>query len=422
MSSAGLDSVIDDDITELGSLLEGLGAAFSKTRAQERYKGTGFHILHNAASNGRITQIKALLARGAQVDVRESDGWTPLMLAAQNGHVEAVRELLDNKADVNARGNDGVTATYQAAVNGKGDVVELLVAYGANATLEPIDRFSPMLAAVYRGVMSKLTKDDKASPESVTHILRVLARAGANVNSVDGDGDTALHLSCLHGDVEWVKTLLDANADVNAVNGKGRTPLSNAAYESNVEMVRLLLRNGARTEIAEGDQWTPLHFAAQFLTKTTLQTIRLLVEAGADVNSRIKSNATALHLAAQKGDLNILQYLIDKGGLVDAQTNQGRTPLFQAVANGHVEAVDLLARAGANVNVLENKGLRCRPLHFAAVKGQKAMVERLLDLGADIDATTGSEGQTALKLSSVRGSDECDEIFMLLLDRGAKAD
>ncbi|KIW64869.1 hypothetical protein PV04_07173 [Phialophora macrospora] len=419
MSSVGLSSIIDDDKSELDSLLGSLGDVLSRAKRGGRYKGTGFHVLHTAAANGRLLQIKALLSKGVLVDVRESDGWTPLMLAAQNGHVEAVRELLNNKADINAQGHNDVTALFQAVLNGKLDVVQLLCEQGADASLEPNDMMGLMVAAVYRGVAGKLGQDHELSPETISQMLRLLLRAKANPHGVDEDGDTALHLACLHGDAEWVRILLDANTNPNVVNKTGRTPLTNAAYESNAEMVQMLLEKGARPDIAEADQWTPLHMATQFLKTDTLKTVKLLVGAGADVNSRTKTNATALLIAAQHGDLDILQYLIDVGAIVDAQTSDGRTPLFQTVANGHIEAVDLLARAGANVNAVETGALKLRPLHYAAAKCSARMVERLIDLGADVNLLTAVGAQAPLQLAAMRNDDEGDKIFTLLLDRGA---
>ena len=429
MSSARMSSVTSDDLSsnihdELESLLEGItGLMSTKGGNPNRTRkggdlGQGWSVLHSAASNGKIMQIKALIARGADVDAREVDEWTPIMLAAQNGHADAVRELLDNGAKVNATSAKGVTALRQAAQNGHFEVIEVLLSYGANPNIEVAGAGGPLMAAVYNAAKGRLLKSE-TNPETTTKIVRALVMAKANVNSVDSDGDTALHICTLHGDAEWARILINAKADVNGRNDKGRTPLSNAAYEANVEMVRMLLANGAKPDISEETQWTPLHFAAQFLHKTTFETIRLLVEGGADVNSRINDNATALHIAAQKGDVDILQYLIDKKAIVDAQTASGRTPLFQAVSNGHAEAVNLLARAGANVNIMEAKGLKMRPLHVAVIKGEKRIVENLLDLGADIEAVSGLGNQTPLRLAS--NVDERDDIFMLLLDRGARA-
>jgi Ankyrin repeats (3 copies) len=87
--------------------------------------------LINAANNGDLASVKALLAKGADVNAKTSYGWTALICASQHGHLEVVQALLAKGADVNAEQNNGRTALDAATAGGHADVIALLVKAGA---------------------------------------------------------------------------------------------------------------------------------------------------------------------------------------------------------------------------------------------------------------------------------------------------
>jgi len=87
--------------------------------------------LMHASKEGNIAQVNALLAKGADVNVKDSHGLTALMLASQNGHSEVVKLLLAKGADINAKANNGRTALMEASQNGHSEAVKLLKAAGA---------------------------------------------------------------------------------------------------------------------------------------------------------------------------------------------------------------------------------------------------------------------------------------------------
>lgn len=413
-STTGLTDPIDgifDMLRVLGSSVPG---NTPKSNTQLRQKG--WSVLHVCASEGKLAQVKALINRGANLDALEADKWTPMMLAAQNGHLDVVRELVDRGAKINQVADDGVTALRQAAQNGHHEIVELLLMEKADPNICNPRGVGPLHATVARIGQPSEGK----SRQTYTRIARALIRANADVNATDKDGDTALHLACSVGNLEIVQ-IVASRSNINTLNNAGRTPLSHAAYESRPDIVRFLIDHGADVSAINGQrQWTPLHYCSQFLTERTLETIKILVENGADINSRTDNNATALHIAAQKGDVHVIGYLIDHGALVDARTDGGRNPLFQATATGHVEAVRLLAEAGADVNVMETDALKFRPLHIAVMKKDLKMVQTLLSLQAEPNVQCGLENLTPLGLSAML--DAGDDIFMLLLEHGAQVD
>lgn len=142
-------------------------------------KGYGTTALHFAASAGSAPVINALIAAGAEVNVRDNYGDTPLMVASALGKDAAVRELIAAKADVSARRDGPINrnALHQAAYTGNANTVSALIAAGASAN-EPAEAgWTPLMIAMLYG------KPD---------VVDVLIAAGANVNTRSNSGWTAL--------------------------------------------------------------------------------------------------------------------------------------------------------------------------------------------------------------------------------------
>jgi ankyrin repeat protein len=184
-----------------------------------------------------------------------------------------------------------------------------------------------------------------------------LAGRGADANARDGKGYTALHHAASRRNMlEAVRALLADGADPNAALTKeppgrppeaisliGATPLFLAAQVGNSAAVRLLADKGADPNIRTRTNTTPLLAAAgvgefeddRFVTasrKARLETARLLVELGADVNAVGENGWTALHGAAYTGSDGILQFLVENGANLNAKDRFGQTPL--SIAEG----------------------------------------------------------------------------------------
>ena len=159
------------------------------------------------------------------------------------------------------------------------------------------------------------------------------------------------------------------------------------------ETAEVLIAHGADVgaRIREGS-WvegaTPLHKAAGRLYDSP-DLIRVLLAHGADVNARtdvgkgnsIKSGASPLYFAADRGNIESAKLLIRAGADLNIQDGQGWTPLHLACYRGRAAMVALLAESGANTNLLDHNGQT--PLHLAAWQGSVSMVEVLLKHGAD---------------------------------------
>jgi uncharacterized protein len=143
--------------------------------------------------------------------------------------------------------------------------------------------------------------------------------------------------------------------------------------------------------------------------------VRDLLQHGANVNTTSGDGMTALHWAAERGDIDIATILIGAGANVDATTRLGGyRPLLLAAKNGHAPVVELLLEARADPNTPTTTGTT--PLMLAAASGVADAVATLLDYGADANARESSRGETALDFAAAAGRDQA---IRALTARGA---
>jgi len=348
---------------------------------------------------------------------------SPIADAAQNQNREAIRSLLRQKADVNAPQVDGTTALHWAVRLNDLDTADVLIRAGAKVNATNRDGATPLQLAALNGSAAMIEK---------------LVKAGADPNApLSSSGDTALMLAARTGTTDAIKVLLETGGNVNAKESwGGTTPLMSAVAERHPAAVKMLIERGAdvsarsnfvaaangrgfegRTPSApKNDQaveefasgWlTPLMFAAR---EGDLESARLLVGAGADVNAVAADGKDALGLAIFNGNYDVASFLIDSKSNVNKADTQGFTPLFWAVDRRNMETapnfpwmvtadplplIRKMLDAGANPNALVNNTPRARmragsprivfatALMRAAFSGDLELVKLLLAKGAD---------------------------------------
>jgi len=126
--------------------------------------------IHNAARNGNLNRVRALLNSGANINTRDNVGQTALIHAATPGHLEVVRLLLNRGANINTRDDEeGGTALIYAASSGQLPLVKLLLNRGANVNARDISRESALMHVAYSGHLP---------------VVRLLLKRGANTNGI----------------------------------------------------------------------------------------------------------------------------------------------------------------------------------------------------------------------------------------------
>jgi ankyrin repeat protein len=227
----------------------------------------------DAAARGDAVAARRLLAKGADVNAKNHDGDTALIVALKRaGHAvvqrEVVQALIDLGADVNAKSHDGDTALILALKKDHSEVVHAMIDLGAEVNAKSHDGDTALIIAlkgarhaiVQREVVQALiAKGADVNAESRTgeaalliatkggqhQVVRALIDLGANVNAKNHDGDTALILALKEGRSEIVHALIDAGADVDAKNRHGETALTVAdAWHRGESESALYLRKG----------------------------------------------------------------------------------------------------------------------------------------------------------------------------------
>lgn len=185
-------------------------------------------------------------------------------------------------------------------------------------------------------------------------------------------------------DLKW---MLAHGMDVNAVNYENTaTPLIFAIENFWTKCVRLLIKEGANIN-GSLEGYTPLTIA---VSRGNIWDLKVLIKAGADLESTGNHGQTVLHTAASCGRPNLFKILLDAGSKKDAQEGFGKTALHIAVNYGSVEKTKYLIKAGADIEIQDKSGER--PLQTAVLSDWSILEDKytciklMLDAGADVNA------------------------------------
>ena len=347
--------------------------------------------LHDAAIDDNVEQIKLLISKGADVNTKQLNGWTPLHCALYYEQKEVAKVLIAKGADVNATNTSGVTPLH------------LSVGFGG------------------------------------TYISELLISAEANVNAMDNRGNTPLHYAARqwHIGSELLELLLTKGADVNVRNNKGQTPLHFASLSKRDKSYKgganVLLAKGAKINAKDNRGCTPLHVAAE---SGHIQMVELLLAQGAVIEERNDDGEIALHQAARSGYQDVVELLLNEGANVNCKQSKGRTALHYSAEAGHLGTADLLIRGGANINAKSEDGET--PLDAAALASEIELCTMLIEKGAKVESLysatiTGDlakvesfikeDNTTSEKAAALCAAAACgqDNVVDLLISKGVPA-
>ncbi|RDH38276.1 ankyrin repeat-containing domain protein [Aspergillus welwitschiae] len=363
---------------------------------------------------------RAVWLNMARIDVSSKWFPSPLYLASALGHSQIVKTLLQAEAKTRVQGKGGLGVLQTATAYGHQDIVRALVAKDPGL-LEIEQPDTPL---------------DHASIWGKWTTVEVLVELGAQVDfNPSSDGWTPLMVAAYHGHARTVKVLLTKHANPNHPGpGDIYTPLWYAAmHAQSVESVRALLDHGADPnheilrpplvcEICASSNICPERKLAILDTglmlaanKGDLPVVEWLIAHNANAGPTTKQSHSALYFAVINGHQQIIQQLLAYGSPINTVFEAGNTLLHLSINEG-AKQIGMLLEAGADPELESDDGFTC--LHIAIFQNKPEVVAQLIDQKVDINHCNG-QGWSPIHLACYV-TDPNPEIVRLLADAGAR--
>ena len=336
--------------------------------------------------------VSLLLSSGSEIDQKDANSITPLMMAVSQIKPVLVECMIRNGADVNLRNDQGDTA------------VSILLIFALNTG----GRDKPH---------TTLTSDQRL-------ILKHLLAARCDVNINNRYHVSPLIYCCLFGFYEAAELLLSAGADIDAVDPSGFTPMMTCINSAQLNLLQLLLTRGANlykvSALTHGVSVDAMLLACRLGKKDMVLS---MLENGYFPDTVVGGRSTPLLEAIFFCHYDVVQLLVTHGAGVNFLSGEGMfSPLVAACLVGWMEAAELLVFYGADINSQSQKGYS--PLKGAVCSQNVAFVKFILNVkGCAINLQGGEEGSSALHLACHREpGDVCSSIVEMLLSGGASVD
>ncbi|XP_058477250.1 ankyrin repeat and SOCS box protein 3-like isoform X2 [Solea solea] len=337
------------------------------------------------ARSGHWRHLRRLIQRGCSVEQRDNRGWCPLHESAAAGRTQCVRDILSAiaagsarhcSAYVNSLTHEGESACFLAAQLGHLSVLRLLLKAHADIDQQTNDGSCPLFAAVDAGH---------------AEVVELLVSEGAEVNGTHTASCwTCLHQAVYKGHSEIVRILVGV-CDLEALDDHRITPVFVAAQYGRPDCLRILINAGANVNVQVSDLATPLLIACQ---EGHGSCVDLLLDHGADPNVPCSNDWPQLpvHAAAQFGHVGVLRRLIAVTDRVCDRGDAMVSPLYVAVVNDQIQSVKVLLGEGFSPDAQDCRCLELRsPLQAAINQSSKPYsesVKLLVAAGANIGEET----------------------------------
>ena len=392
----------------------------------------GNTVLHIAARIDDDELVTYFIFKGADPELKNQEGDTPLHVAIKNRSLRAAKVLSAISNTLFSRDAEGVTALdcglladdayYDLFITSKAGTLRDLEGQTLVHYFVKSKNLKGIRKCISENIPISVKDDNGKTPldlafenlddEESVEIAAELIMGGAdevatdfayfqdamlarNVNSRFDDGQTPLHLAAIYGHNAIAKYLLENNADTGVQDSSGATPLHEAVRYGNEEIARSLLNSGANVNARDNLGKTPVML---ILPKNkTAEIYKLLISFRADLTQKDMFGDTVLHTASMLNvGSNTFSILINGGADIDARNKEGVTPLAIAVQKNDLETVKLLTAAGADIHTQDTNGNS--PLSIA-LAGSSEMLEAVVN---ETNAGfTDSNGNTPLHLALI---------------------
>ncbi|EXJ68419.1 uncharacterized protein A1O5_08211 [Cladophialophora psammophila CBS 110553] len=395
----------------------------------------GRTALFSASARADEVSVDFLLSKGANPNIRNKQGRSTLSFIGDwvlGQSYRIIRKLLENGAQPSRRLSEDQSLLEWATLHDLTDIIDLMLKLDqfahdgsrrALALLHALHRrsFSVALKFANAGISpQKFTETTGETPiayvlsvncQSIAEVL--LQKKNCDPNGRGSRGITPLIATAQRGLVDMMRSLINLGAEVDTVEFEGRTALSFAAESGYLDGVRLLIEKHADLNLSDKKGKTPLMWAAEH---GHARMVDLLLEKGADPKSQDSLRQSALFWAARGNNVDVMKQLMKSGVGQEHRNSLGQTALWLAIMHRKLDAAGSLLAAGANPNATDLEGKS--PLLWAVSAAYFVGVELLLEQGADANLKDYKQ-QTALLVATANGN---MELVRLLLKHHANPD
>jgi ankyrin repeat protein len=376
-------SLVQSDDVE--SIKDRLGFNEEVNKTTERRQSA----LHLAAIEGYHEIAALLILRGADIDLKDIEGKTPLRYALENDNLAVVDVLVKDEAGLFVKDNRGVhplkyaieeksqhlerligkyvidqedefgnNLLHYAAESGRIGVVRLALEKGASAdslnsfSETPLDvalKNNTLAHATVSAFLLEITESDPK--DSDFDYLRDFWPG--DVNKVMDFGNTPLHFAASRGQRGWVEFLIGKGAILEAKDRPGSTPLHKAVEGEHLGVVDILLERGADVNSQDFGENSALHIAMGANQAQTL--VQKLLAKGADPNQKNSFGNTSIHLAVSlEKPIALFDALLEGGADLNARNKKGNSPLMEALLGNSEDLSRYLLQRGGNIFAKNN--------------------------------------------------------------------
>ena len=394
------------------------------------------------STNDHFDEFRFLVDHKADFGIKDANGMTLLQEACKGGHVDVIEYLVEHGAEVNLPDKEGLSAIHYAVMGRNPDLVRYLLEHGSDPNKRTIRNETPLhFAAKYssyqeiqylvehgasikainwtlvENLIEQRNRQDKLYYDSDETQIAALKKAlglktpeslEEDIEDEEEEKPSRYEEIDDDDDDDGGERYVEAEASSSSPKKKpGEKDTESTIQDIDDIPFDLLPRDV--NDAATVDGLTALHFAAQ---NGNLDIIKFLVEHGADISAQdYEQSRSVIHFAAENGDIECIKYLTEKEANLLDQDIYGATALDYAARSGHLEAVKYLVDKKIDYTAKDSRGWTV--MHYAACGGNVDSIKYLLAKGLSINARTKS-GRTPLFFA------KDPELRRFMVSKGAK--
>ncbi|XP_071845222.1 uncharacterized protein [Apostichopus japonicus] len=358
--------------------------------------------LHLAAGQGHVDVIKTLLSAGAKIEDGDIYGMNALLWAAWFGKVEVMKELLQAGADSSVVNKQGLTIVHCAATRGHMDVLQYLVREvfkeeGFDDEDTFLDSVGGKVSDILGGAGRFMNLGKKFGSNQNTFFKEKVRPDSSKLETKAGkssESEFSLDLAMRKISTALftsLSSLVDEEPEMETIKEDKRVE-----SQDNIRVRPEYSHFETRTN-PEGKK-TALHLAAE---QGHMEALEYLIKAKCNKNAVTGDGSTAVHLAAGSGRREIVLKLLEKKMDINAKNKEGKTPLHIAAEAGQASMVELLLANEARGNVTAAKEMAA--IHLAARKNNTEVINAIAKFNTDLDVPCEG-GNSALHLGAALGN------------------